>query len=170
MRHWRALPATETGIDTCRGTVMVKIRKRPMFMKPLCIVLALVLGGSCGAHAKTCSPKDAEAADSAMDNLDSWIKVEWALKKYGHCDDGGIAEGNSEAVARLLVDRWATLPSLAELVKRDPALKRFVLRHIDTTLDTDDLDKIKAFASSQCPTGTASLCRELLTAAARATK
>lgn len=70
-----------------------------MFMKPFC--MALVLVASCGAHAKTCLPKDAEAADAATDNLDSWIKLEWALKKYGHCDDGSIAEGNSEAVARL---------------------------------------------------------------------
>jgi hypothetical protein len=141
-----------------------------MFLKPMCFVLALGLSGACHAHAKTCSPKDAEAADAAVDQLDSWTKVEHAFKKYGHCDDGSIAEGNSEAVARLLVDHWTMLPLLAERVKRDPALKRFVLRHIDTTLDTDDLGKIVAFASSRCPKGVGSLCSELRKAAARASR
>lgn len=141
-----------------------------MLVHSLCFVLALGLGGACHARAKACSPKEAEAADAAVDGLDSWTNVERAYKKYGHCDDGSIAEGNSEAVARLLVDHWNTLPLLAALVKRDPAFKRFVLRHIDTTLETDDLDRIGIFASTQCPPGSAPLCRELLQTAARAAK
>lgn len=149
---------------------MPGIRTLPWFVKPLCIVLAFVLVGACGAHAKTCSPEDAEAADAAVDNLDSWMKIASVFKKYRHCDDGSIAEGNSEAVARLLVDQWPTLPVLATLGKHDPAFKRFVLHHVDSTLDSDDLGKISALASSQCPTGAASLCSELLMAAARATK
>jgi hypothetical protein len=170
MRRWRALRAAETGVDTCKDAIMLRIQTLPTFVKPLCIVLAFVLLGACGAQAKTCSPEDAEAADAAVDGLDSWTKIASVFKKYGHCDDGSIAAGNSEAVARLLVDQWATLPVLAKLGKRDPALKRFVLHHIDSTLDTDDLGKIMVLASSQCPTGTASLCSELLKAAARATK
>lgn len=119
---------------------------------------------------KTCTPKDAEAADEMVDHLDSWEKVESARKQFGHCDDGSIAEGNSEAVARLLVDRWDTLPALTELIKRDPALKRFVLRHIDSTLGTDDLDKIKTLAASKCPADAATLCGALKKSAIRAEK
>lgn len=137
-------------------------------MRSLCFILALGVGSACQARAKVCSPKDAEAADAAVDGLDSWTKVERAYKRYGHCDDGSIAEGNSEAVARLLVDHWSTLPLLAQLMKRDPALKRFVLRHIDTTLDTGDLEKIGRFAATNCPPGSAPLCRELRQTAARA--
>lgn len=133
-------------------------------------MLAFALGDARAAQVHGCSPKDAEAADAAVDSLDSWKKLDWAFKKYGHCDDGSIAEGNSEAVARLLVDHWDTLPSLVTLVKRDPALKQFVLRHVDTTLDTDDLEKIEAFASSRCPGDATLLCNELRMAAVRAAK
>lgn len=142
---------------------------RPAFAKALCMMLAFALAVG-GAHAKTCSPKEADAADAAIDGLDSWTRVARAFQRYGHCDEGSIAEGNSEAIARLLVDHWGTAPSLARLVRRDPALKRFILRHIDSTLDTDDLVKIRSLASASCPAGSASFCSELLAAANRAAK
>jgi len=119
-------------------------------------------------HAKVCSPKDAEAADAMVDDLNNWKKVAETFKKYGHCDDGSIAEGNSEAIARLLVDQWKTLPELAELIKHNPSLKRFVLKHVDSTLDNDDLQKIKELASSSCFRETLSLCDSLKKAAMRA--
>ena len=112
------------------------------------------------AQGKSCTPKDAEAADEAVDHLDSWKKVDAARMQFGHCDDGSIAEGNSEAVARLLVDQWNTLPALAGLIKTHPALKRFVLRHIDSTLNTDDLKKIEALASSSCQKDLLELCAD----------
>ena len=170
MRQWPALPAAETGIDTFMVTSMPTVQIQRIYVKLLSFALALGLGNACHAHAKICSPKEAEEADAAVDHLDNWTRVERALKKYGHCDDGSIAEGNSEAVARLLVDGWTTLPLLAELVKRDPALRRFVLCHIDATLDTNDLSKIVGFASMQCPTSSALLCNDLLKAAARASQ
>jgi hypothetical protein len=57
------------------------------------------------------------------------------------------------------------LPELANAVRRAPPLKRFVLRHVDTTLDTRDLQAIKEKATSSCPATQSSLCRELRTAA-----
>ncbi len=136
------------------------------------IAIALVLGVSltAGARGKSCTLKDAEAADELVDHMDSWAKVDSALKRFGHCDDGSIAEGNSEAVARLLVDQWATLPALADLIKTDPPLKRFVLRHIDSTLDTHDLEKIKALATSSCVKDLAVLCADLTKSATHTTK
>ncbi|MBC7686059.1 MAG: hypothetical protein H7176_12625 [Bdellovibrionales bacterium] len=134
------------------------------------VLVALAVVGPCAAHAKSCSPKDAEAADALADGLDSWAKLGAAVKQYGHCDDGSIAEGNSEAVARLLIDQWKTLPQLSRLVRRDVALKRFVLRHIDATLDTDDLVKIRTSALTSCPDGAALLCTEVLAAATRASQ
>jgi len=109
-------------------------------------------------------------ADAELDGLDTWSKIRTAFQRYGQCDDGSIAEGNSEAVARLLVDQWTTLPTLAALVRRDRGLEGFVLRHIDTTLDPDDLERIKMLASSRCPAGIESLCSALSAAATRASK
>jgi hypothetical protein len=140
------------------------------FARTRCTMLALTvaLATTGGAQARSCSPKDADAADAAVDGLDSWNKVARAFQQYGHCDEGSIAEGNSEAIARLLVDHWGTASSLARLVRRDPALKRFILRHIDSTLDTDDLDKIQRLASASCPADSATLCSELLSASRKA--
>lgn len=152
------------------GTIMPSVRMRRTLAQSLCLILAFGAGGACHAGAKACSAKDAVAADAAIDGLDSWAKVRRAYRMYGHCDDGSIAEGNSEAVARLLVDHWNTLPMLAELAQRDPAFKGFVLRHVDSTLNTVDLDRIGALASKQCPAGRAPLCRALEHAAARAAK
>ncbi len=119
------------------------------------------------AHGKTCSQRDANAADAMVDRPDSWAQVDLAYTKYRHCDDGAIAEGNSEAIARLLVDQWQTLPQLDALIKRNPPLKAFVLRHVDTTLDTNDLNKIKQLSTASCPAGMGALCRALASAASR---
>ncbi|RDU98543.1 hypothetical protein DWV00_12675 [Trinickia dinghuensis] len=120
------------------------------------------------AQAKVCSERDATAADAMVDHLDSWSQVNVTFTKYGHCDDGEIAEGNSEGIARLLVDHWETLPQLGVLIRRNPRLKAFVLRHIDSTLDTVDLTKISSLATSSCPPGMGALCHDLGTVASKA--
>jgi len=137
-------------------------------MKRVCLVLLLVLAVAVTAEARTCTPKDAEAADAAVDHLDTWADVYDDFRRYGHCDDGSIAEGNSEGVARLLVDSWQTLPQLADLVKRHPSFRDYVLRHIDTTLDTGDLDRIADLATTACPESSKALCASLKAAATKA--
>ncbi len=114
-----------------------------------------------GASGKPCSAKDAQAADAMIDRLVSWEMVERAYRQFGHCDDGSIAEGYSEAVARLLVDQWPTLPNLSMRIKRYPAFGRFVLRHIDATLSTQDVEKIAELASASCPPQDATLCARI---------
>ncbi|MDE1150607.1 MAG: hypothetical protein PW843_29000 [Azospirillaceae bacterium] len=131
------------------------------------LVISMVLWASL-ASAKVCTPDEAAKADEMVDHLDSWAQVNIAYKKYGHCDDGEIAEGNSEAVARLLVDQWNTLPQLNALIKGSPTLKTFVIHHIDGTLDTADLEKIKALSGSSCPADAAALCHDLARAATKA--
>lgn len=136
--------------------------------KKLACIFLLGVASLHHAEADTCSPKQAEAADAMVDRLDSWPIVKLTFKKFKECDDGSIAEGNSEAIARLLVDKWSTLPQLFELIKDDPAFKAFVLRHIDTTLDGNDLEKIKNFSVSACPKGLDALCFDLRKAAENA--
>lgn len=138
-------------------------------MKYIFFALVLLFSTSI-AQARTCTPADAEAADAAVDHLDTWAAVDKNYRKFGHCDDGSIAEGNSEAVARLLVDKWQTLPELAVLIKRHPSLKRYVLRHIDTTLDTNDLNKIVTLATTSCSVKYEHLCVDIKAAAIRSLK
>src|SRR5262245_46343165 len=80
------------------------------------LVLAMMLPACASAQTiarpKVCSPEQAQAADQLVDSLDSWSAVNTYFTKYEHCDDGSIAEGSSEAIARLLADKWSTLPQL----------------------------------------------------------
>jgi hypothetical protein len=107
-----------------------------------------------------CTKHEAEHADEAVDTMKSWDLVHDWYARYEHCDDGGPAEGVSEAVARNLVDRWETLPRLGELAK-DAAFRSFVLKHVNETLSRDDLKKISANAAKRCPMSLVSLCRDL---------
>lgn len=129
-------------------------------------VLCLLVAGS--VMAKDCSPSDAEAADLAVDHLNNWHEVYENVNQYSQCDDGSIAEGNSEAVIRLLVDKWNTLPELNTLVKKKPAFGEWVLNHVDSTLDSDDLQKAAHLATSQCPTTATMLCQQIVRAATQA--
>ncbi|MFK2890506.1 hypothetical protein ISS98_05150 [Dyella flagellata] len=119
------------------------------------------------SHAAACTATQAEAADAAVDTLNSWAAVDAFRVKFKQCDDGSIAEGSSEAVARLLVDHWDTLHQLSPLIAKTPALRSFVLWHINSTLDTGDLDKIKQNAG-HCPNGMQALCKSIAKAAVEA--
>lgn len=139
-----------------------------------CLQVLLLLAALSEARAapfeqqRRCTPQEATEADAMADRLDSWAKVDSAIRRYGHCDDGSIAEGNSEAVARLLVDQWASLPALVRLAKTSPGLRTFILRHVDSTVDTDDLERITWLATNSCPNVASALCRDLKLSASRA--
>lgn len=137
-------------------------------MKTLLAVLLCM--GFASAQAKPCSARDAEAADQAVDSLTSWAAVDKNFRKYSHCDDGSIAEGNSDAIAHLLVDHWQTLDKLGELTRSHPPLRNYVLRHIDSTLDSNDLEKIQNLTSRSCPSTLKALCADLKSAAERASR
>lgn len=144
---------------------------KPIFIRNLIFIAISLLAAGCAAsetHATTCTITQAEAADAAVDTLNSWEAVAAFRTKFEQCDDGSIAEGSSEAVARLLVDHWDKLSELSHLIAKTPALRSFVLRHINSTLDTGDLEKIKQNAT-HCPSSTRSLCKSISKAAAEAT-
>lgn len=129
---------------------------------PVAICMLLFAGS---IQAKDCSPTDAEAADEAVDHLTTWQDVSENFTHYGQCDDGDIAEGNAEAVIRLLVDKWKTLPELNSLIQKNPIFGEWVLNHIDSTLDSNDLQKAADLAITQCPVSSIVLCQKIATAA-----
>ena len=117
------------------------------------------------AEAHSCSATEAERAESEVDGLHSWETLFKWYRAHRQCDDGGIAEGISEAVARNLVDRWETFAHFAELATRTPGFGRFVVQHVDETLDSNDLKKIHANAATRCPTKLRAFCDDLKKAA-----
>ena len=117
-----------------------------------------------------CSDADSKKAETEAETLRTWDSLYKSYSLYRNCDDGAIAEGYSESVARILVGHWITLLRLAELAKKDGNFWGFVLRHVDATDGDGDLQKIKLKATRQCPAGLRGTCHDLAKAAASALK
>jgi hypothetical protein len=133
--------------------------------KPCAAGLLLVLLTSASLFAsvqrRSCTAdKEYRALDEA-DSLRTWDALYRSYRLYRECDDGAIAEGYDESVARILVDQWSSLPRLASLAGGDAAFRLFVLRHINAVDDSDDLKKIRASAKTHCPNGLTGLCAVL---------
>jgi hypothetical protein len=113
------------------------------------------------AQQRPCTDTEAFRAETQTDTLRSWDALYRSYKLYQQCDDGGLAEGYSEAVVRILADHWNTLSRLVTLSRRDARFRQFVLRHVDATTNPDDLKKIRINASSQCPPRLSAICADL---------
>ncbi len=100
------------------------------------------------------------------DRLNSWAELRAMFRRFGRCDDGGIAEGNSEAVARLLADHWNALPQLETMSRVDPGFRDWVRRRVDETLALKDIRKIELKAESNCPPHHSTLRNDVRRAAA----
>lgn len=122
-----------------------------------CVV---VLFSARAAHAQeqACTSIEDRHALDESDTLRSWDALHKSYLTFGHCDDGAIGEGYSESVARILVDHWNTLPRFVQLAGKNAAFQAFVIKHLDATLNTDDVVKIKEDAMRRCPTGQRETC------------
>ena len=126
------------------------------------LVLAVVFSTEAAyAQGHPCTiPKGQQALNEA-DTLRSWDALYRSYKKFGNCDDGEIGEGYSESVARILADHWATLPRFVRLAEKDGAFRAFAIRHLDATLNTDDIEKIKKSATTHCQMELRNTCTDL---------
>lgn len=123
--------------------------------------LALLSGQAARAQVQPCTTVKAQRASDKADTLRSWDALHSSYKEFRNCDDGAIAEGYSESVARILADHWSTLRRFAQLAHTDPPFRAFVIRHIDATLNMDDVEKIKKAALTKCPTGLQTACSDI---------
>jgi hypothetical protein len=102
-------------------------------------------------------------AEIATDKLKTWESVHWFYTKYSHCVDGSVGEGVSDAVAKLLANHWDSFGELVKLVSNDRAFGKFVVRHVDETIDwTGDAPKIHENARLHCPSDASRLCKVLI--------
>jgi len=113
------------------------------------------------AELKICSQAEAITAEESASLIRTARDLFQAYKQYSHCDDGGIAEGYSESVARLLEDHWDRLSDLYNYTKSDKAFEAFVIRHVDATISLKDSRSIYANARSNCPAYAHRLCSRI---------
>jgi len=140
-------------------------RKRGVAMQSIAITLSLVvalLSTQVGyAQEHGCTDVDGRHALDQAAVLRSWDALYRSSKLYQQCDDGAIGEGYSESIARILVDHWNTLPRFAHLAVKDAEFWTFVMKHVDATLETRDVNKISKSARTQCPSALHALCNDL---------
>lgn len=108
---------------------------------------------------KPCTRQEAIKAADNTDHLDNWNAVYQSFKRFSQCDDGGIAEGYSDDVGKLLADHWDQFPALVKLATNDRAFQIFVVRHIDETIPADTLKKVVKNAKTRCPVNATGLCQ-----------
>lgn len=133
------------------------------------LVFAFVTSPSIyGDGIKTCSPKEAKAAEVLSASISSWKKLRYVFHKYGHCDDGAIGEGFSESISVLMTEQWKSIDQFVRLSKKDSAFHAFVIRHLDETVPADRLQKIKFNAESNCIKSAQNVCLEIRQALDRA--
>jgi hypothetical protein len=128
----------------------------------LSLPLALALLASVGnAQERSCTDVESRRAEAEAHSLRTWNALHKSYKLYRKCDDGAVGEGYSESVARILVNHWATLPQFATLSKQDASFRAFVTRHVDATLERDDVRQIRQKAETRCPIGLKAICADL---------
>ncbi len=115
------------------------------------------------AQRKLCTDAQEDQAEREAAKLRTWDALYHSYRRYAHCDDGAIAEGYDESVARILLDHWDLLSRLAILSEKDKQFKSFVLRHVGvtTTLGTSEAKKLRIKAALHCPVGQSQLCADL---------
>jgi hypothetical protein len=114
---------------------------------------------------KSCTRSNAIQAEKEVVSLSDWDHVYHSYITFSQCDDGAIGEGFSDAVGKLLANDWGQLKRLVALTKTNKDFQRFVIKHIDESLDSDTLKKISNNAQSSCPAGAQRLCSLIANAA-----
>jgi hypothetical protein len=105
-----------------------------------------------------CSETRVIAAVKESSTLKSWQNIYDSYRKYQQCDDGAIAEGYSDLITGLMANNWDTLKDLKMFTETDKEFLKFVLRHIDASVDPDDVKKVSINASQHCAADFSELC------------
>jgi hypothetical protein len=141
-------------------------------MRFFCLILMLTLClliASKAAGQTACSKEQHNQASNEADRLDSWGSMHRFYIHYRQCDDGGIGEGVSESVTKLLANRWGDFAKLAAMSAAEPGFEKFVLRHVDATVPVETLRRISKNARERCQEKS-ELCKKVADAASLAIK
>lgn len=134
-------------------------------MKTTILITLLALALVQVANAKECTQMEAYAAESVTDYLDSWKNVNRAFRDFGHCDDGGIAEGFDEAISLLWANQWQKLPEMLKYTKENKDFKKFIYKRIwSETIPAVRWQKILNKAKIKCPSDGNEFCAEIVRA------
>jgi hypothetical protein len=132
------------------------------------LLLVVVMCVEALPQERNCSKEEAIEAEKSAAKLDGWDDVYRSFRRFGHCDDGAIAEGYSASIMHLLRFHWDQLQKLNELSSSDSKFFAFVIRHIDATADQRDLKNVLIDSETHCPKSAQTLCSTIGSAAKKA--
>jgi len=111
------------------------------------------------AQVKECT--EAEQREIISTHSRDWKALYVVFKRLAHCDDGAMAESFSDDVVRMLSKDWKHIEDLDTLNASDRNFRRFVLNHIDSTTNPDDLKMVISNSRARCPATARPLCRSI---------
>jgi hypothetical protein len=126
----------------------------------------LALGAGCiacgAAHAadKPCTRADAANGEKAIERANNWNQLYKSWQDYHHCDTGGVAEGYTDSLMRLMVE-WKGIDALAAAMQKDPQYKEWVHARLKSPAAKDDQPTVYSRAMASCPKGMDAFCAEL---------
>jgi hypothetical protein len=125
------------------------------------------------SYASSCEPTcsaddDAKLAEDAVDVLPDWAAVAKFYDRFRQCDDGGVAEGLSDSIGKLLARERPEMNVLMAVARSRRGMDQFVLRHVNETLSNDNLSAISEKLPARCEQAAKHLCRDISIAARRA--
>jgi hypothetical protein len=129
-----------------------------------CLLLSLLtvsITNVCYASPARCPQRLAREAIDKVSDVNSWDGVFRSFKKYKRCDDGAVAEGFSASIANLLADQWEDVGEFSALSRRDRGFNRFVISHVDETMNLDQAVKIKRNVKYKCPAKVIKVCHQI---------
>jgi hypothetical protein len=62
---------------------------------------------------------------------------------------------------RIPIVKLIDVGGMARLTEQDAEFRAFVMKHVDATLNMDDVEKIRKGAKTRCPTGLLTVCNDL---------
>jgi hypothetical protein len=132
-------------------------------MIKLPIIFILCISSFCpysfAVNKKDCTSLEAKEAFNEP-NPENWEMLYHSYLKFGHCDNGGIAELYSDSVVKLLTINWPTITKLKKI--KNPKFEKFVLSHIDILMSAEQSMEINKNAQYQCPPGCENICKKII--------
>jgi hypothetical protein len=129
-------------------------------MKAKRIAASMILAGLASyAQDKPCTAADAKNAAKNVDLVMTWPQLQKAVKDYGHCDTGSIADVFTDTLMRLAVD-WKHVDAFAACMK-EPKFRAFVAAHLKSPAAGDDRGAVYSRATMSCPKELDEFCADL---------
>ena len=122
--------------------------------------LALLSQAASASGSNACSD---QAFSQDLAGIKDWKGLRQLYRQYVEVclDDGFYAEGYSGAVVGVLTKNWPDLKNLQSLTTVDEQFRMFVLKHVDSTADPDELNQILRNTRTNCPAGLKELCHAI---------